>query len=364
MLRRSHKKSRGGCVQCKRRHIKCDERRPACALCTMTNRECSFTTQPPTPPGTLPSTTPSPSPVPTHLSTDEINLTHMELLLHLTSTKEIFSLADGAEPYSSGVLFSLKTALASPYLFYEFLAFSACHLAHVSPAREAHYLHQAITLQTKAISLFNAEKLEVNKSNCVPVLLFTIILGHHLLADTLRTRVFKTLSSFLTHYIQCAATHRGIFTILNEAKPLLMESELNPVLSRSFTFTSSTPRGSTCARLTTLISTSPTLTESEKNLCHRAIKFLQLGFDALDAPAEHEGNRFQMLFLWTVVVPPEFMALISAKRVEALVIFAFYAKLLVAGRGIWQVGEAGSYILGMIRDEVGPLWDGWIYPAA
>ncbi|KAL7941635.1 hypothetical protein V8C42DRAFT_173313 [Trichoderma barbatum] len=40
--RRSHRKSRNGCSECKRRHIRCDERRPACTNCTIAERACSF----------------------------------------------------------------------------------------------------------------------------------------------------------------------------------------------------------------------------------------------------------------------------------------------------------------------------------
>lgn len=46
--RRSHRKSRNGCVECKRRHIRCDEGRPACTNCTIAERTCSFPL-PPTP---------------------------------------------------------------------------------------------------------------------------------------------------------------------------------------------------------------------------------------------------------------------------------------------------------------------------
>lgn len=40
--RRSHRKSRNGCAECKHRHIRCDERRPACANCKAADRLCSF----------------------------------------------------------------------------------------------------------------------------------------------------------------------------------------------------------------------------------------------------------------------------------------------------------------------------------
>ncbi|PNY26129.1 C6 finger domain protein [Tolypocladium capitatum] len=40
--RRSHRKSRNGCAECKRRHIRCDEQRPVCAHCAIAQRTCLF----------------------------------------------------------------------------------------------------------------------------------------------------------------------------------------------------------------------------------------------------------------------------------------------------------------------------------
>jgi hypothetical protein len=42
MARRPHKKSRAGCLTCKRRHVKCDETRPACVPCSTSHRECEY----------------------------------------------------------------------------------------------------------------------------------------------------------------------------------------------------------------------------------------------------------------------------------------------------------------------------------
>ncbi|RKK08004.1 hypothetical protein BFJ63_vAg3484 [Fusarium oxysporum f. sp. narcissi] len=42
MSRRTHPKTRTGCQQCKRRRVKCDERRPSCFNCTRYNAQCSF----------------------------------------------------------------------------------------------------------------------------------------------------------------------------------------------------------------------------------------------------------------------------------------------------------------------------------
>ncbi|KAL2833874.1 hypothetical protein BDW59DRAFT_138239 [Aspergillus cavernicola] len=366
MLRRRHKKSREGCLECKRRHVKCDERRPTCLLCTMSHRDCSFAseTKDKDPPATLgSSSSSSPSPVQVQTQALEIiNLDHMQLLIHLISDSDILSLGDARESYHAGILLALRTGLQSPYLLYQLLAFSACHLQYLHPERSAHYLHQAMTLQTQAISLFNVEKVHVDRSNCASICLFSVVLGHHLFADTMSQREPEGLNAFLKRYTLCLETHRGILTVTMAAWPLLMETELAPVLLRSRSFTSQEGRGNDCNQIKNLVGGSAHLDDGEKKACTQAIRNLQVGFDALSTAGE-ENMRYQMLFLWNVLVPPEFTDLLAAKRPEGLIILAYYALLLHQGRHIWQVGGAGRYVLGMIEEDLDPGWDRWLqYP--
>jgi hypothetical protein len=299
-----------------------------------------------------------------NLSLDEaINLNHMELFIHLTLDKEMFKLTAGANTYPSGLSLALKTGLKSPYLLYQLLAFSACRLAFLRPQCSVSYLHQAVTLQTRAVSLFNASWTEVNQSNCVAILLFSTSLGHHLLADTLAKRNSGGLEAFMSHYMQCLEMHRGIYTIASTAWPILMESELEPILSLSSRFTSRPPRGNHCQRIRELVDSAVGLSEKDREPCRLAIQYLQVGLDAVLAEDEEQGSRYQMLFLWTMLVPPEFKDLLAAKRPEALALLGYYALLLHYGRNMWQIRDAGTYILGIIVDYLGPEWDPWLeYP--
>ncbi|KAH7468314.1 hypothetical protein IWW34DRAFT_735864 [Fusarium oxysporum f. sp. albedinis] len=43
--RRYHTKSRGGCVECKKRHLKCGEEKPACRSCVIRYNDCVYPTQ-------------------------------------------------------------------------------------------------------------------------------------------------------------------------------------------------------------------------------------------------------------------------------------------------------------------------------
>ncbi|CAG8898031.1 unnamed protein product [Penicillium egyptiacum] len=44
--RRSHRKSRAGCVNCKQRRVKCDEAKPGCLRCQKHGIDCDYTSQP------------------------------------------------------------------------------------------------------------------------------------------------------------------------------------------------------------------------------------------------------------------------------------------------------------------------------
>lgn len=43
--RKGHKKSRGGCLTCKRRKVKCDEVAPLCGACKRLGMDCTFATE-------------------------------------------------------------------------------------------------------------------------------------------------------------------------------------------------------------------------------------------------------------------------------------------------------------------------------
>lgn len=45
--RRTHKKSRAGCLTCRQKRVKCDERQPSCMYCSRRNLDCTYETSPP-----------------------------------------------------------------------------------------------------------------------------------------------------------------------------------------------------------------------------------------------------------------------------------------------------------------------------
>lgn len=290
-----------------------------------------------------------------------VNIDHMELLVHLTLDNNVIclSLGDDAFRDPAALSIALKAGLKSPYLLHELLAISALHLAFLNPARSDLHWHQAITLQSRALALFNLEYKGINESNCVDILLFSSILGHHLLADTLAKRDTGGLEAFMANYIHCIEIHRGIHTIAMTAWPQLMESELEPVLSSSSRFTSRSPRGRDCQQIIELVNNCEGLNDDEREACHLMIRHLQVGLDAA-ATEQQQGYQHYMIYTWLMLAPPEFIDLLWKRRPEALILLAYYAILLHYARNMWQVGDAGVYVFKMIRDYLHPQWSTWL----
>ncbi len=131
---------------------------------------------------------------------------HMELLFHWSLDKDMFNFAVCIEDYHrSGLMLALITSLESPALTHQLLAFSSRHLAHKQPERSTFYCRQAVALQTKVISLFNSTHIAscvgVDHSNCVVILLFASILGHHTLADALAMQTPGDAFAFVGKYV-------------------------------------------------------------------------------------------------------------------------------------------------------------------
>ncbi|KAK0721780.1 hypothetical protein B0T26DRAFT_640649 [Lasiosphaeria miniovina] len=390
-MRRGHKKSKTGCVQCKQRHVKvtllhpssCDEARPICRLCANSNRQCSFSNPLPsandspsssshpipetdsfaTPLATS-SALPPPPPPPTAAATldDPLNLHHIELVSHMLSNKDVFNLSFDVGDHLRGVSYALTISLDAPYALHQLLALSARHLASLYPAKSADYLHLATALQTRALSLFNAAALAKNgaidHSNCKAVVLFSAVMAHHVLTDALTQRGDnETLDGFLSRYVQAIETTRGVMLVSMAAWPLLMaHPEAGPRIEAHALFTMREGKGDHCNGLRELVDCADGLSEAEREACRAAARRLQVGFDAVEEEDKEDAYRFQGVFLWTMMASPELVALLAGKRPEALVMLGYYALLLYYARGMWQVGDAGRYLMGLIMDELSTEW--------
>ncbi|KAM7202626.1 hypothetical protein V8F20_004415 [Naviculisporaceae sp. PSN 640] len=352
----------------------------------------SIQQQPSPSPNQTPFSTPVPDP---SLPGEALNMQHIELVVHMMRTKGMFNLGVNIGNYYKQMAIGFEYGLKDPYLTHQFLAYSARHLAHLHPDQYLYYTHQADTHQARAIQLFNlaispstsdpssssqGSHNPINQSNCVAVVLFSSVLGQTLIAETFDPKLHPTfihpngsLDEFLRSYTQCLNTFRGVYHIGASAWPLLLNTPLAGYLLYSRDFNNQVPTGHQCDLLVELLNLTHKLgkmSDIEHQVCLQMARYLQVGFDAILNTAESSDrflnkslNKYQMLSAFTMLCPAEFSALLEHKRPEALVILGYYALLLHYGRHMWQVGEAGRVILGMVDGYLGTLdqqWREWL----
>ncbi|OOQ82015.1 hypothetical protein PEBR_40627 [Penicillium brasilianum] len=156
MPRRCHTKSRKGCVQCKERHVKCDEQRPTCSLCVKRELTCTYVTPPPRRKPTVDhqeeakaryaSATSSPTMVSRLPRLEEMRLFHHAFMV----TSLSFVKDDIDREFWQSVL--PRIATSHDYVMDGSLAVAALHLASLEPDRSSHWLEAALTYQNSAIA--------------------------------------------------------------------------------------------------------------------------------------------------------------------------------------------------------------------
>ncbi|KAJ5580212.1 uncharacterized protein N7459_006197 [Penicillium hispanicum] len=198
-LRRPHRKSRHGCVECKRRRVKCDEARPTCSNCAKRHAECEYgssssllwANEEPLArhssrasgsdsghpsdsvlgspvaadslgllgglsAGSATSTAPAPA----------LNLHDLELMMQWCNFTHL-TLSRNERTETVWRKRVPEEALSHPFLMHGILALSALHLARTGPdkSQRASYLNRAVSHQNQALALFRELLTDINDTN-------------------------------------------------------------------------------------------------------------------------------------------------------------------------------------------------------
>ncbi|KAF3803863.1 hypothetical protein GCG54_00008365 [Colletotrichum gloeosporioides] len=352
--RRSHKKSRNGCAGCKRRHVKCDETRPECRNCVMSDRVCSFlktdTYEDKLPSGTVKSPTPpsSASEPPT------FTVAHMALLHHAEShMAEFMALKGDVRPLINT---AIEHAFTAPYLLNELLALSALHLSTRGVAQASLFNHQATELQTRSLELFAEAKGDISETTYMPTFIFASLLGIHVLYETLKTE-YGTLADFVKSFVRYCRLHRGVRAVTGQYWPEILRSDLKPLLyiaTLSQRIESQTP-GTETSHLKEFL-TGMTTSSSATEACLGALGGVQWVLDM----AQQEPARFDVgvhaVMAWPLYVTDEYVEALHQHQPEALVVLAFYAATLHRYRQYWAFGSSGSSVVHLVASSIGSFW--------
>ncbi|KAI1368522.1 hypothetical protein F5Y08DRAFT_296041 [Xylaria arbuscula] len=405
MRRRSARKSRYGCRECKQRHVKCDETKPSCANCLIRRSPCSFASAScslPIPPENITSTPTATTIVspdcrlsedgaergnsgmlpllahrgmsnPTHeggykflspvgyaLPGQTFQLCHLELFDHFERDMWSSVSLDDAMAKKFMAMVS-RQAITIPYLMDQLLAFSAAHMSILRPHQASFYREEATRLQTRALGLFNATTATVTQGNGLPAFLFSILLSHHILFDTLSTRT--DLPTFLDKLATSFRLCVGVGTVAGESWDSIMteyyqQTGMSLSNKRMFNAGSETVFTKKLTHLGSLIKDMKT-DPSISTLCIEALNLLRDVSSARDA-RQYGDFRNIIVLRWAVIVPSNFIKLIEQRRPEALVINAYYGVLIHEARDFWVFGDAGAFIIRSITKFLGSYWAEWL----
>lgn len=387
MLRRRHKKSRKGCLECKRRHIKCDETRPRCINCATAQRECPYPVtsdgaentplETPASPGISPTDSgsglglglgplssehiaapeilPEVPPFPTaEYESPKVDMIHMGLLNHF--------LTDGAMVYPLAVARArnivMEQALREPYLMHQILAISARHLSIIRPHSETFYHTQAMQLQTHALTLFNSIDIsyfEASVDNRVPGFIFSAVLGFHGLCDMLSHRN-EDFPSVLARFVGYLHLHRGVYHIMEGHWEEIQETDLKPIFDEGMFWFQMVGKGHECDDIRERIELAGLNTDELEATC-KAIDLLQCVFDGQPDPV----SVIHVLISWGAMVPKPFIDMVETGRPEAMAVLAYYFLALHRLQHVWMIGDAGQFLLRVVVDYLSPEWSAWVH---
>ncbi|OTA55215.1 hypothetical protein K449DRAFT_176461 [Hypoxylon sp. EC38] len=371
--RRFHKKSRRGCLECKRRHIKCDEKHPTCGNCDVAARSCYYAGQVVSPETQSPAAR---SPIgpdltllnahgsltaigtwrPVSSDCDELfTLQHLGLLHHIET-----GIADWlmvTQPMEFLVQECMTLALSTPYLMNQLLALSAQHLSIVSRDKTNAYLDLATQLQTGALRSFSKTMEDTSEDGVVARFLFSSLVGVQALAQTLSANR-DNFDKHMEGVVDCMKLQRGVRIIGENSWTILRESSLSKWITSIEEFEKLDddvlPGGLHDLHEMLL---SSEMDKKSIGACAEAVQGLGFLHRRLDAPNTW-GIHAPMN--WPTLVSGDYIHLLGDRRPEALVVLAHWAAYLHRCRGFWAFGDAGAHLIRGICRELGDRWKEWM----
>lgn len=308
----------------------------------------------------------SSSPVNYGVLEQTFQLDHLELFYHFEHN--IWSFASLEDTVGKSFIAMVTSqAITIPYLMDQLLALSATHMCIHRPHRASFYREEATRLQTRALGLFNATKATVTPGEGLPAFLFSILLAHQILFDTLSTRTdFPTfLDKLVTSFRLCAGVRHIAGECWNSittqyyqqtgielATKLMLDTGPDTVFAEKLT------------HLRSLIKEENS-SLSVSTPCTEALDLLRNLSSVENAPRSGSLRniivlRWTVVLRWAVTVPSDFVKLIEQRRPEALIITAYYGVLIHNARDFWVFGDAGAFIIRSITKFLGSYWAEWL----
>lgn len=410
--RRSHRKSRLGCVPCKKRKIKvcirrgqpktpgrgllnarqCDEAPPPCANCRKHNVACEYgstiqyggavvrhAASPASAPASapeaasLPALAPAagnnglsvsfpPEPDNSPRFTSALNVNDLELMHHYT-TDTYQTLSDHNEFGTIWQHYVPEEALAHPFLMHGLLSLSALHLiaqhgehTHASPAL-CKYTELATMHQNLALVAFRPQLAAIDASNCTAVFAFSCMIAALAFAyERFIPQTGPHAHDPVGALLQDFALFRGVEGVLQVHADRIRAGRLGPLIEDR-------PTHQTAASGSGSSSAAPAVAKDVAS----AMDFL-LECNGASPPGDQPvyaqairqlhvsfakaTGKMENVFRWPMVVADTYLDALRQRRPMALVVLAHYCVILCKVDGLWWSKERAKRLLLAVDREL------------
>ncbi|CAG7963041.1 unnamed protein product [Penicillium olsonii] len=416
--RRTHRKSRNGCPECKRRRLKCDERYP-CTNCVKHAIQCSYIEQDVSTPSATPATQPdslhtgrhSPS-IPRsypatpgyasappenrsdllHFLTDSPNeiqtletddwASDLELMHHYcTVTCNTLTVREDARHVWRVVL--PIEGYSNKYLMHGILALSALHRAHLYPRWRDKYIKATAYHQAAGLKQFRELIASpIDPDNWQPVFCFSSMIMVYVCASPVR--IGERWPAPILNMAELFSVVKGMQSIMEPWLHSLKKTQLAPlvnsvhlesdlILSPAMMRQSLLPPGTHehLSLLHNFVNDYP-FPESEENPetpdgqpmpDHRddykkALAFFGNSLRQIDLAGPH--IEIGMVLMWAYSLSNRFRDDLEAYRPPALVLLSYWCVLLHLVDHSWYINGASRELLGDIEEKLHPAFKDWL----
>ncbi|KAI9738351.1 MAG: hypothetical protein M1834_008849 [Cirrosporium novae-zelandiae] len=386
--RRPHHKSRTGCVQCKKRRIKCDETKPRCSHCKRNLLPCSFVSlassfsrsrsKPeaknisagPVQPNPL-----EPISVPFQdqgLSQKAFTIIDIELYHHyITDTG--FTIAH--EPLTRKLWCEAipVIGLSQPFLMHGLLAISALHLTHLHPKKKDAYTLLAASHQDKAFQGFRSALADISTQNCNAVFAFSLLLVKYAFAapraagNLVITGSSGNKNSSTTEWLRLL---RGIKPVVVPIYPIIAAGPLGSLVQLNqrinieddLSSVQQLPReDSYLLKLYGLWDQGTPLSGTpEVGIYIDALNALRVSFAQATPIDENDGYDALPIFVWPFRISESYITLLDQQKEEALIILAYYFVLVDKLKTCWWIDGMATDLIEKIFNILDKKWRQWI----
>ncbi|KAI5362057.1 Putative zn(2)-C6 fungal-type DNA-binding domain-containing protein [Septoria linicola] len=376
MVRKAHTKSRKGCLNCKRRHVKCDETKPHCSPCTRLEIDCQWpeirgtpytvrTSSPAQSPGYGLDTN-APSTPAGSSSPHELGIADLKLLHFWTMNTALTCTARNTTHIYQTVYVEL--GFQFPWLLRGLLAVAAIHKAVVRPAERKELLLQSSEHYDVAISSYLEIMHHADPATCAPVFALSGILHMHNLGMAQVTPPDDAVTAICS-WIQMV---RGVRASIEPNWFRLIVSEVAPVLTGVNREGVDPTVRTEVVQLEELVAKQKDLNLATKETYLQAIEELNLIFLNVRRSLEtKEQYTIAMTMSWLATVNQEFVDLLFARDQLALVMMGFFAVLFKVQDHTWWMRGWSKWTLDCVERELSPelrKWLDWprsqIYPSS